>query len=120
MERYSEVQKKRLISSEKNKLAKIFVNLSKDDKKLSDGLISQAAFLKVSIDDLQNDINYYGYSVASPQGVKKRPEADLHIAMCKNYQAVIKQLAEILGKKVKEIKNNTEIEFEDFINDTGQ
>lgn len=116
---YTKTGKNKLITEEKNKLERIFADLPEDKKQIIGGLVEQAAFLRISVRDLQNDINEHGYSTASPQGVKKRPEADLHTSWIKNYQSVIKQLEDISGKNVAEAIDAAEAkknaEFEEFL-----
>ena len=117
---YSKSGKDKLITTERRNLERIFADLPEDKKQIVDGLIEQAAFLKISIRDLQNDINANGYSTASPQGVKKRPEADLHITMSKNYHAVTRQLVDLLPKAAADFKaaeREAEEEFEKFLDD---
>lgn len=92
------------ISKELKKLKRIFKNIPKDKTTVVEGLIKNAAFMAVTLEDLQEDINKRGISeayenTAGKISTKKTPEADIYNSMIKNYLAVIKQLVELLPKE---------------------
>lgn len=93
--------KSALIKRERTRMAKIFCDLDKNKLEIADSLISRAAFLTVSIDELEKKINEEGWTEeyqngSSQKGVKRSAAADAHIALTKNLTAITKQLLEIV------------------------
>lgn len=88
------------IKKEIVRLRKIFADLDRNKMDAVDSLITNAAFMRVSLDDLQEEINRSGYTCeyqngANQSGTKKSPEMDMYISMSKNHAAVIKILADL-------------------------
>lgn len=93
---YDEKKRKREIKKEKNRLMMI---LGEQDD-LATKLIETAAFLKVEIDEAEALIRRDGivepYKNGENQyGQKKSSAVEVHDKFLKNYQATIRQLAEI-------------------------
>ena len=113
-------QRVRAIKKEKSRLAKQFREIDKKSRAVVDGLIEQAAFLRVQLQELADDININGTTELFAQGKdqepyeRQRPAANVYNSMNANYQKIIKQLNELLPKPVK----NTEVKdgFRDFVN----
>ena len=94
----SEVKKK---SKELSKLKKIFKDIEPDKQRTVEKLISNAAFMAESLDELQKIIREKGFveeyqNGANQYGVKKCSEVDIYNTMIKNYSSVIKQLLDLL------------------------
>lgn len=94
----AEVKKK---SKELTKLKKIFKDIEPDKQQTVEKLISNAAFMAESLDDLQEIIRKKGFveeyqNGANQYGVKKCSEVDIYNTMIKNYSSVIKQLLDLL------------------------
>ncbi len=94
--------KKRTEKSEINRLTKIFKDLPENQFAVAQGLIVQAARLRVRLDRLWEDIQENGETEQFSQSDKtdpyerERPAARLFTATDKNYQSVIKQLVEMV------------------------
>ena len=93
-----EVKKK---SKELQKLKKIFKDIEPGKQKIVEKLISNAAFMAESLDELQEIINEKGFTEeyqngANQFGVKKCSEVEIYNTMIKNYSSVIKQLVDLL------------------------
>ncbi len=89
------------IKREINRLKKVFKNLDGNMLATVQSLIQNAAFMTVTLEDLQEAINENGctseYKNGENQfGTKKSPEIEIHIAMTKNHAVVIKQLADLV------------------------
>ena len=84
--------------SEIERLTKIYETLPPKQLALAQGLIVQAARIRVRLDELSADINEHGMTEIFQQSEKcnaysrTRPEAELFVKLDKNYQSVIKQL----------------------------
>ena len=89
------------IKQEKDKLKRQFSKIDKKKKTLVQRLIENAAFMAVTLEDLQQEINEKGciseYKNGENQyGTKKAPEVEVYNTMVKNYAAVIRQLTDLL------------------------
>lgn len=90
-----------LISKEKRRLKAIFKDLDDNKKKLVTPLIEKAAFMSVELDELQITIAKKGFTEKykngeNQYGTKRSPNADVYIALSKNYAAIIKQLTDLV------------------------
>ena len=80
-----------------SRLKRIFKDLDKNKLQTVESLIKNAAFMAVSLEELQEIINEEGYTVeyqngANQSGTKQSDAVKTHIAMTKNHAAIIKQL----------------------------
>jgi hypothetical protein len=96
-----ELDKGKRIKREVTRLNRVFRGLDKDRKVLADKVIRQAAFMAVTLEDLQDHINEHGtvseYQNGENQwGTKKSPEVEIYNTMIGKYGAAIKQLCDLL------------------------
>lgn len=102
--------KEEKIKSEVRKLNGIFKNIDKDNKKIIDNLIANAAFMSVSLSELVDIINEKGYveiykNGKEQQGIKKSSEIEIYNTMIKNYTSTINSLINLLpSNKETEVK----------------
>ena len=94
----AEVKKR---SKELNKLKKIFKDIEPGKRQTVEKLISNAAFMAESLDELQEIIREKGFieeyhNGANQSGVKKCSEVEIYNTMIKNYLSVVKQLVDLL------------------------
>ena len=98
----SEKTKEERIRAEKNRLVRIYKEISKENKSIIDGLINRAAFMRVTLEDMEKDLDDKGFVEEFSQSEKlepyerERPVARLYNTMNKNYQSIIKQLSDLL------------------------
>jgi len=76
-------------------------DIPKDKANSVESLLRNAAFMSITLDDLQDKINEIGvvseYQNGQNQwGTKKSPEVEVYNAMIKNYMGVIKQLTDLI------------------------
>lgn len=93
----------RQITSEKNKILKIFKNCNADVKKIASPLIDNASYMKVELSHLKkynikNGIKEFYMNGKGQFGFKESVESKTYNTMIKNYMNVIKQLNEMLPK----------------------
>ena len=87
---------------ERKRLEKLFEGMPENKRKLAEGLIIQAARLRVRMNELHADIEENGMTELFQQSDKvepysrERPEAGLWIKLDKSYQAIIRQLTELV------------------------
>ena len=106
------------INQEKNKLNRMFKEIEEKKKKTFEKLVINAAFMAISLEDLQKIINEKGYTEeyqngANQRGVKKCSEVEIYNTMIKNYSSVIKQLTDLLPKDTTKVVDDG---FEEFVN----
>jgi len=93
------------IKKEDRRLRRLYKNIPKDIKDLFDGLITRAAYMRVTLEDYERDLDDKGYFEMFTQSDKtepyerERPVARLYNTMNKNYQSIIKQLGDLLEKE---------------------
>lgn len=114
-----EVTQDERIKKEVNKLKKLYINLDDKTKKAVYSLIENAAFMIVTLKDLQETIKINGvvseYQNGENQwGTKKSPEIEIYNTMIKNHMSIIKQLTDLLPKEIKVADEDDG--FEDFVN----
>jgi len=107
------VAKKELTEkSEIKRLMAIYKDVPPNQYKVAEGLIIQAARLRVYLDALWKDLEKNGTTELFTQSEKtepyerERPAARLFISTDKNYQAIIKQLNEMTPPSKKDSKLN--------------
>lgn len=100
--------------SEIKRLTKIYKDLPENQFAVAQGLIVQAARLRVRLDQLWREIQEHGETEMFSQSERtdpyerERPAARLFTATDKNYQSIIKQLNELTppsktGSKLSEM-----------------
>lgn len=98
------------VKAEILRLTRIFKTLPPNQFKVAQGLIVQAARLRVRLDALWEDIQENGETEMFSQSEKtepyerERPAARLFVSTDKNYQSVIKQLLELTPPSQRESK----------------
>lgn len=85
------------------KLKKIYRFLPKETFKVNENLIKNAAFMAVSLEELQAIIDKNGYTEEykngqNQMGMKKTSEVDIYNTYIKNYTTIIKILNDLLPK----------------------
>lgn len=87
-----------------DELTSIFNDLETNTKRTIEPLISKAAFMSVTLEDLQDIINQKGVieeyqNGANQSGFKESVEVKVYNTMIKNYHAIMKQLIDLLPNK---------------------
>ena len=95
----------RQITSEKNKILKMFKDCDKNIKKLATPLIENASYMKVELAHLKkynikNGIKEFYMNGKGHFGFKESVESKTYNTMIKNYMNVIKQLNDMLPKGI--------------------
>lgn len=102
------VDKEIRVSAEIKRLRRFFKDMPKDTKAVCEGLITQAARLRILLDDMWKDIAENGDTERFCQSEgqepydRERPVARLFNARDKNYKDVMKTLVDLLPKNTTE------------------
>ena len=112
-------EKLRRIKAEIKRLNTIYTKIDKKSKSIIEGLVQRAAYMRVTLEDYEIDLDENGYVEMFSQSEKtdpyerERPVARLYNTMNKNYQSIIKQLSDLVPKQVAEVKADG---FDAFVN----
>ena len=113
-----EITKDSRLKTEEARLRKIYKNIDGDNKAIIDGLIQRAAYMRVTLEDWEKDIDDNGFVEMFTQSEKtapyerERPVIRLYNTMNKNYQSIIKQLSDLVPKYEPTEKDDG---FDDFV-----
>ena len=95
------------IKKETRRLKKIFKDLEPNKLKTVDALIARAAFITVSLQELEEQLNRDGWveeyqNGRNQSGLKKSAAAECHISLAKNLSTIMKQLIDLVPAAQKE------------------
>lgn len=104
------------IKAKEKSILKNLSGLSKEQVEINKDLVHNIAFMSVTLEHLANDIAIHGVKEqymngANQYGYKDRTEVKTYNNMFKNYQTSLKQLNDLVGKKI-----TFEDEFDEFEN----
>lgn len=117
-----EVTKDERVKKEIRRLKRIYKDLPKDTLMVVEGLIVEAADLRIRLEDIREDLDVNGYDEMFSQSEqqepyeRERPQARRYIAMNKNYQSIMKQLGDYIAKPEPKKKGDADDGFEKFVN----
>lgn len=97
------LSKEERIKTEIDRITNLLADLGEGTLKGVRSLIENAAFMSITLEDLQKSINENGviseYKNGENQfGTKKSPEVEVYNTMIKNHMSAIKQLTELIPK----------------------
>ncbi len=108
--------KEERVDKEMKRIKKLLKVLNKETLSTLQSLIKNAAFMSVTLDDLQDAMNRNGviseYQNGENQwGTKKSPEVEIYNTMIKNHMAIMKQLVDLLPEQDSNHKKDMLLEF---------
>lgn len=104
------------IEKEIRRIKKLLKVLDKDRLATIQSLVKNAAFMSITLDDLQDTMNEHGvisqYQNGENQwGTKKSPEVEIYNTMVKNHMAIMKQLVDLLPESDTNSKKDLLLDF---------
>lgn len=113
--------KDKAIRKETNRLSRVFADIDDDHKAVAKQLIQNAAFVSVTLKDLQDLINTNGaveeYDNGGGQtGTRISPAMQSYTKLIANYNAVIKQLISLLPADKKQAAKLSTDPMAQFLN----
>lgn len=101
--------KKGRVKKEKARLMELFKDLEPNKLQTCLALIDRAAFITISLEDVEAQLNETGWvepyqNGENQSGWKKSAAADVHISLTKNLNTIIKQLLELVPPAQKRSK----------------
>lgn len=112
-----QLEKEKKIRAEKNRIIKIYknINLDKDITKVLEGLVSDAAFMRVAIEEIKVELIKKGmmekFKNGSQEFMREKPEAKLFLNFMKQYANTMKQLIDLMPVQVKEEEQDQLLQF---------
>lgn len=112
-----DLEKDERIEKEIKRLNTIFSAAGIKEKKVIQGLIQRAAYMRVTLEDYEADLDENGYVEMFTQSEKtepyerERPVARLYNSMNGNYMKIMKQLSDFVERTPPKPKSDG---FEDF------
>lgn len=107
--------KEKRIEKEIDRLKDILSMLDEEKINAAEGLVSEASFMRITLEDLKDTINKEGTVDIMPQGeysIKRQsPEVQTYNAMIQRYNTTYKELLNLLPK---EIASDVDDDFTDF------
>jgi len=89
------------VNIEIERLRSLFLSVDETKTQLVDNLIEQAAFMKVELGNLQEQIRKHGAVQVSAKGAQRQTEAaKYYTKLINSYGTVIKTLNSIMGKNI--------------------
>ncbi len=94
--------KQERIVAEETRLRQVFGDLPMEQARIVEGLICEAAYMRVTLQEYRADLDEKGYVESFTQSEKtapyerERPVARLYNTMNKNYQSIVKILTDML------------------------
>lgn len=122
MTKKKEVTKDDRVRKEIRRLKRIYKDLPKDTLMVVEGLIVEAADLRIRLEDIREDLDENGYDEWFSQSEhqepyeRERPQSRRYIAMNKNYQSIMKQLGDYIPKPEPKKKGEEDDGFDTFVN----
>lgn len=103
------------IEQEIQRLEDVFDNVDPDKKEAAQGLIEEAAFMRITLQNLKDNINENGTVDIMPQGEysirRQSPEVQTYNTMIQRYNTTYKELLNLLPK---EVASDIDDDFENF------
>lgn len=100
-----ELTKDERVAAEIKRLRRIYKDLPKDTLMVVEGLIVEAADLRIRLEDIRKDLDENGYDEMFSQSPeqepyeRERPQARRYVSLNKNYQSIMKQLGDYIPKQ---------------------
>ncbi len=111
-----DLDKEKNIKQEINRIKKLYKDFPKEKSKVLEGLINESAFIKVSLEELRDNLLKNGFTEVFEQGEQRfnreRPEVKIYTTFIQRYSNVMKQLIDLLPVEVK-IEEAVEVKIEE-------
>ncbi|AWH78836.1 MULTISPECIES: hypothetical protein [Bacillota] len=112
---YEQLEKEKKIKQEVSRLKKNYKDLEKEKVKILDGLVNEAAFLKISLEETREILTKEGLTEIFKQGKqefeRERLQVKIYLNFMKLYSNVMKQLIDIIPSDMKQEEEDELIKF---------
>ena len=100
----TDLEQEKRIKKEVTKLRKFIKDLETEEQNMAMYLINELAFMKVTLEDLKEEVSEYGVIDIMPQGEysikRENPALKTYNTMVQRYNSTLKQLDDFINKLV--------------------
>ncbi|RDV27125.1 hypothetical protein [Lysinibacillus capsici] len=120
-ENFEYEQRSNRITKEFNRIKGVLKEASPEKVKSNEGLIKRCAFIRINLEDMEEDLLKNGFvemftqSEKTPPYERERPVVRQYVQLVKQYQVICKQLSDLLG--TAQVNGVIDDGFESFVND---
>ena len=118
MSKKKEITKDVLVNREISRLTNLFKDIDSNRRLTAKGLIEEAAYMKITLQELKVEIDRHGPIDEMPQGdysiLREHPALKSYNTMVQRYTNIIDKLTNLHPKEVKVVEEDDG--FADFIN----
>ena len=118
MSKKKELSKDTLVKREITRLTRLFKDIDSNRRLTAKGLIEEAAYMKITLQELKVEIDKHGPIDEMPQGdysiLREHPALKSYNTMVQRYTNIIDKLTNLHPKEVKVVEEDDG--FADFIN----
>lgn len=115
MKIYEQLEREKKIKQEINRIKKLYEDLPKDKVKVAEGLITEASFMKLTLEELREYLFKNGttelYENGSQVVKRERPETKIYATMIQRYSNVMKQLIDYMPVEEKKEEQDELMQF---------
>ena len=108
----SDISKDKRINKEISKFRSFIKDLEAEEKQMAMNLVQELAFMKVTLEDLKEEINISGVVTEMPQGeysiMRENPALRSYNTMIQRYNSTIKQLDDFINKLSPKIEGEVD------------
>ncbi|WP_341877603.1 hypothetical protein [Defluviitalea saccharophila] len=117
MSKKKEIDKDTLVKREINRLTDLFKDIDRNKRLTAKGLIEEAAYMRITLQELKDEIDKHGPIDEMPQGdysiLREHPALKAYNTMVQRYTNIIDKLTNLHPKE--EVKKEVDDGFEDFV-----
>lgn len=110
-----QLEREKKIKQEINRIKKIYKDLSKDKIKVFEGLVTEASFMKLTLEELRVFLLRNGVTEEYENGpqvfTRERPESKIYSTMIQRYSNVMKQLIDLMPTEEKKEETDELMSF---------
>ena len=107
----ADLEQEKRIKRELTKFRRFIKDLESEDRNMAMNMVSELAFMKVTLEDLKEEVNVNGVVTEMPQGeysiTRENPALKSYTTVIQRYNATLKQLDDfiknILGTKGQDV-----------------
>ena len=112
-----QLERERKIKQEINRIKKLYKDLEKDKVIVVEVLVTEASFMKFTLQELREDLFKNGMTELYENGQqvvnRERPETKIYSTMIQRYSNVMKQLIDYMPEEKQKEEND---ELKEFLN----
>lgn len=110
-----QLEKEKKIKQEINRIKKLYKDFPKDKSKVLEGLINEVSFIRISLEEVRQDLIKNGLTELFEQGEqsfnRERPEVKIYSNFMKLYSSAMKQLIDLLPPEIKKEEEDALMNF---------